>query len=161
MNQRRSPFLEQVRSAIRVRHYSYRTEQTYLFWLRRYILFHGKRHPSAMAETEVGKFLTHLAVDRGVSPSTQNQALNAIVFVYRHVIDRPLVDIHGVVRAKSHRKVPVVLTCEEVSRVLSNLTGVEWLPGFLLSARYRNDSATTMYGPRRSTPTSCSVEAAR
>jgi site-specific recombinase XerD len=132
MNQRRSCFLEQVRSAIRVGHYSYRTEPTYLFRLRGYILFHGKRHPSEMGETEVGKFLTHLAVDRAVSPSTQNQALNAIVFAYRHVLERPPGDIHSVVRAKSHRKVPVVLTCEEVSRVLSNLTGVQWLLGCLL-----------------------------
>ncbi len=95
-----SPFLERVRTAIRVRHYSRRTEKTYLFWVRRFILFHSKRHPAEMGEREVGEFLSHLAVNENVAASTQNQALNAIVFMYRHVLEQPLGEIGGVVRAK-------------------------------------------------------------
>jgi integron integrase len=124
---KRPPFLEEVRRAIRVRHYSIRTEQAYLFWLRRFILFQHKRHPAQMGETEVGAFLSHLAVAENVSPSTQNQALNALVFVYRRVLERPLGEIHGVVRAKKHQRLPVVLTPDEVGRVLSHLGGLHWL----------------------------------
>jgi len=98
-NRRNSPFLEQIREAIRVRHYSIRTERTYIEWTRRFILFHGKRHPKDMGEAEVAAFLTHLAVDRNVAASTQNQALNALVFVYKHVLERPLGEITGAVRA--------------------------------------------------------------
>jgi hypothetical protein len=76
-----APFLQQVRNAIRVRHYSIRTEQAYVDWIRRFILFHGKRHPNELGEAEVGRFLTWLAVERNVAPSTQNQALNALVFL--------------------------------------------------------------------------------
>ncbi len=122
-----SPFLERVRTAIRVRHYSRRTEKTYLFWARRFILYHGKRHPSEMGEREVSEFLSYLAVKEDVSASTQNQALNAIVFMYRHVLERPLGEIGGVVRAKKPVRLPVVLTQGEVARVLSHLTGVRWL----------------------------------
>ena len=96
---RRSPSLEAVRAAIRVRHYSIRTEQAYLDWIRRFILFHDKRHPREMAEPEVAAFLTHLAVERRVAPATQNLALNALVFLYRHVLERPLGEIAGIVRA--------------------------------------------------------------
>ena len=95
-----SPFLGRVRDVLRVRHYSYRTEQTYIPWVRRFILFHDRTHPDTMGEAQVGKFLTQLAVERGVSPSTQNQALNALVFLYAHVLGRPLGDIRGVVRAR-------------------------------------------------------------
>ncbi len=122
-----SPFLERVRDTIRVRHYSRRTEKTYLFWVRRFVLFHGKRHPADMGGREVGEFLSHLAVNEDVSASTQNQALNAIVFMYRHVLERPLGEIGGVVRAKKPARLPVVLTQDEVARVLSHLTGVHWL----------------------------------
>ena len=87
-----SPFLERVRDAIRTKHYSIRTEHAYLDWTRRFILFHGKRHPLQMSETEVGEFLTYLAVQRNVAASTQNQALNALVFLYRNVIGQPLGD---------------------------------------------------------------------
>jgi hypothetical protein len=82
----RSPFLEQVKAAIRVRHYSIRTEQAYVDWIRRFILFHNKRHPLEMGEREVAEFLTYLAVTRHVSPATQNQALNALVFIYMQLI---------------------------------------------------------------------------
>jgi integron integrase len=123
----RSPFLERVREAIRVRHYSIRTEEAYLFWVRRFILFHGKRHPAEMGEAEVAAFLTHLAVQADSAASTQNQALNALVFLYRNVLERPLGDVNGVIRAKKPQRLPVVLTPEEVSRVLGHLAGVPWL----------------------------------
>ena len=118
---RRSPFLEEVRRAVRVRHYSIRTEKTYLHWIKRYILFHGKRHPSEMRETEVAEFLSHLAMSRRVSASTQNQALNALVFLYRVVLERPLESIEGIVRAKRPQRLPVVLDPGEVRRILSCL----------------------------------------
>jgi integrase len=124
---KRSPFLEEVRRAICVRDYSIRTEQAYLLWLRRFILFQHKRHPAQMGETEVGAFLSHLAVAENVSPSTQNQALNALVFVCRRVLERPLGEIHGVVRAKKNQRFPVVLPPGEVGRVLSQLGGLHWL----------------------------------
>ena len=127
-----SPFLNQVRDAIRLRHYSIRTEEAYVDWTRRFILFHDKRHPKDMGEEEVGYFLTHLAVEGKVSPSTQNQALNALVFLYRVVLERPLEEITGVVRAKRPKKLPVVLTPKEVKGVLQNLEGVHWLIGCLL-----------------------------
>jgi len=128
---RSSPFLERVRAAIRVRHYSLRTEHAYIDWIRRYIRFHGKRHPETMAEPEVGRFLSYLAVQRRVSPATQNQALNALVFLYRHVLERPLGEVQGVVRAKQRPRLPVVLSAAEVRAVLAGLDGVHWLVGCL------------------------------
>lgn len=122
-----SPLLERLRAAIRSRHYSIRTEEAYLFWARRYILFHRKRHPAGMGEREVAAFLSHLAVDGRVAPSTQNQALNALVFLYRHVLERPLGEIPRVARARKSPKLPVVLTRDEVGRVLRNLNGIHWL----------------------------------
>ena len=122
-----SPFLERIREAIRVRHYSIRTERTYIEWTRRFILFHGKRHPEQMGEAEVAAFLTHLAVDRNVAASTQNQALNALVFVYKHVLERPLGDIADAVRAKRPARLPVVLSQDEVRRLLAELRGAQWL----------------------------------
>jgi integron integrase len=119
--------LEQVRAAIRVRHYSIRTEETYVHWIRRFILFHGKRHPREMGEAEVGAFLSHLAVEKRVSASTQNQALNAVAFLYKAVLDRPLGDMVGLVRAKKSQHLPVVLTLDEVARVLRCIGGVHWL----------------------------------
>ena len=89
-NSTRSPFLEKVRGAIRVRHYSIRTEQAYLGWIRQFILFHGKRHPAELGDREVSAFLTYLAQQRNVAAATQNQALNALVFMYRHVLEKPL-----------------------------------------------------------------------
>ncbi len=115
---RSSPFLDKVRDAIRVRHYSIRTEQAYLFWAKRFINFHNKRHPQELGEREVARFLTDLAVSRRVSASTQNQALNALVFPYKAVLEHPLGDIVGAVRAKRPQRLPVVLTFEEVRRIL-------------------------------------------
>lgn len=127
-----SPFLNRVREVIRARHYSIRTEQSYTQWVKRFILFHGKRHPKELGENEVVAFLTHLAVKRQVSPSTQNQALNALVFLYRHVLDQPLGDIIGAVRAKRPERLPVVLTRTEVRQLFANLDGPHWLPACLL-----------------------------
>lgn len=118
---RRGRLREQVRAAIRTRRYSVRTEKSYWYWIRMYILFHGKRHPDTMAEPEVGEFLSWLAVERKVATSTQNQALNALVFLYAHVIDRPLGEIAGVVRARKPPRLPVVLTHEEAMAVIARL----------------------------------------
>ncbi len=126
-----SPFLASVRDAIRVRHYSLRTEQSYLAWVRRYILFHGKRHPKDMGADEVTAFLTYLAVDRRVSASTQNQALNALVFLYRHVLEREIDGI-AAIRARRPQRIPVVLTQSEVKAVLRELSGIHWLVACLM-----------------------------
>lgn len=125
------PLLQRVREAVRVRHYSIRTEEAYVYWVRRYVLFHGKRHPDDMGEAEVGAFLTSLALQGEVAASTQNQALNALVFLYRHVLEVPLGDLGGIARAKRPQRLSVVLTVEEVSRVLSALPGIYWLIGCL------------------------------
>ncbi len=124
--------LDQVREALRRKHYSYRTEHAYLHWIRRFIFFHQKRHPRDMAEPEVAAFLTHLAVDRQVSASTQNQALNAILFLYKQVIERDIGLIPGVVRAKRPERLPVVMTREEVEAILRRLSGRDWLLACLM-----------------------------
>ena len=126
-----SPFLRSVREAIRVRHFSIRTEEAYVQWVKRFILFHGKRHPTQMGEAEVAAFLTHLAVEGGVASSTQNQALNALVFLYKRVLGRPLGECVGIVYAKRPQRIPLVLTPAEVGRILANLKGVYWLIGCL------------------------------
>lgn len=102
--------LDQVRAAIRVRHYSIRTEHAYVDWARRYILFHGKRHPADMGAEHVQSFLSHLAVERGVSASTQNQAKAALLFLYKEVLHQDLPWLAEVVAAKASRRLPVVLT---------------------------------------------------
>jgi len=128
----RPRLLDRVRNHLRKLHYSCRTEQQYLFWIRRFILFHGKRHPSDMAAREVEDFLTHLAVDRNVSASTQNQALAAILFLYQKVMQVELPWLDGIVRAKQSRYLPVVLTTTEVRAVLAHLKSEYWLVGNLL-----------------------------
>lgn len=110
--------LDRVRAAIRSRHYSPRTEEAYVMWIRRYILFHGKKHPSAMGADEVNAFLTRLAVDEKVSASTQNQALSALLFLYKSVLEDPLPWLHDLVRAQRPQRLPVVLTVDEVRRVI-------------------------------------------
>ena len=127
-----SPFLDSVRNVIRVRHYSIRTEQAYLDWIKRYIFFHKKRHPEEMGEKEVAEFLTYLAVDRNVSAATQNQALNALNFLYKAVLDRPLSKIHGIAPAKKRKKLPVVLNQNEITALLKNLEGMHWLAACLM-----------------------------
>ena len=110
--------------AIRVRHYSLRTEETYAGWVRRFILFHGKRHPVTMGASEVTAFLSFLARDRGVSAATQNQAKAAILFLYKHVLGLELPWLTEVVQAKVTRKLPVVLTPGEVRALLDQMDGV-------------------------------------
>ena len=111
--------LVQVRERIRFKHYSIRTEHAYLDWIKSFILFHGKRHPAEMGAAEVEAFLTHLAVARNVSASTQNQALSAILFLYKEVLHIELPWLDGVQRAKKPRKLPVVLTTSEARSLLS------------------------------------------
>ena len=124
--------LEQMRAALRTRHYSYRTEEAYVGWIRRFIFFHGKRHPNVLGKEEVSAFLTALAVDRHVSASTQNQALAALLFLYREVLDRDLDWLDDLVRAKRGEKLPVVLSRGEVAALLSVMTGLRRLQAALL-----------------------------
>lgn len=124
--------LDQVRNLIRLKHYSIRTEQAYLGWIRRFILFHHKRHPKEMGKTEIEAFLTHLAVQENVAASTQNQAMNAILFLYRHVLKQDLDWLEDVTRAKRPARLPVVLTVPEVQAVLTQLEGQYWLMASLL-----------------------------
>jgi len=124
--------LDQVRAAIRTRHYSYRTEKAYVGWIKRFIFFHNKRHPLEMGEAEVGQFLSNLATEAHVSASTQNQALNALLFLYRAVLEKPLGYLNGVVRAKRPSRLPVVLTRQEVRALVDGLAGPEWLMAMLL-----------------------------
>lgn len=129
---RRSPFLEHVRSVIRLRQLSYSTEKSYVGWIERYIRWNGMKHPKDLGSTDVKEFLTYLAVQRRVSASTQNQALNALVFLYKHVLQKPLGNIGKTVRAQRPKLLPVVLTRDEVRAMFSNLTGPYWLIANLL-----------------------------
>jgi integron integrase len=124
--------LDQVRDRLRVKHYSIRTETQYLQWIKRFILFHGKRHPSEMNAAEVEAFLTHLAVEGQVSASTQNQALSAILFLYKEVLAINLPWLDNVVRAKRPQRLPVVLTRSEVREVLARIPGIYGLMANLL-----------------------------
>ena len=118
MAQKPKKLLDQVRDAIRLKHYAYRTEQTYIDWVRRYILFHNKTHPKDMGENEVQEFLTYLASERKVSASTQNQALSALIFLYRYVLKRELDLPTRLITAKRSTHLPTVLTPAEVRSVL-------------------------------------------
>ncbi|MGH8146766.1 MAG: integron integrase [Rhodanobacteraceae bacterium] len=124
--------LERVRECCRVRHYSLRTERAYIGWVRRFVLANNKRHPREMGGREVAAFLTHLATHGHVAASTQNQALSALLFLYRVVLDTQLPWLDDVIRAKRPRRVPVVLSRDEVTRVLGALDGVHWLMAGLL-----------------------------
>ena len=117
-----SKLLDRVREAVRVRHYSRRTEEAYVGWIRRFIVFHGKRHPRYMGEQEVTAFLSSLA-GRGVSASTQNQALSAVLFLYEVVLGQRLAWMDQIVRAQRPVRLPVVLSREELSILLSRLHG--------------------------------------
>jgi integron integrase len=123
--------LDRVREACRLRHYSLRTEEAYVAWIKRFILFHNKRHPLEMGAAEINAFLTDLAVARHVSASTQNQAFSALLFLYQKVLDVDPGRIAGVVRAVRPKRLPVVLTREEVRRVIEQLDGT-----FALMARF-------------------------
>lgn len=124
--------MDELRAALRARHYSPRTEKAYCQWARRYIHFHGLRHPAEMTEPEINAFLTHLAVEDKVAASTQNQALAAILFLYRHVIFYDIGDLSDVIRARKPVRLPVVLTREEVRAVLAQLEGRERVMASLL-----------------------------
>ncbi|HTR03243.1 MAG TPA: integron integrase [Thermoanaerobaculia bacterium] len=124
--------LDRVRQAIRARHYSLRTEEAYVGWIRRYILFHQKRHPMEMGEAEINAFVTHLAVEGPVGSSTQTQALSALLFLYRHVLAKPLPDLDTVIRAKRPGRLPTVLTRSEVRRVVARMGGTPKLVATLL-----------------------------
>ena len=124
--------LERLRNRLRTRHYSPRTERTYCDWVRRFVLYHERRHPRSMGEAEIASFLTHLATERRVSASTQNQALQAILFLYNHVLGQPVGTVHGVERAKRPRRLPIVLSAAEVRSLLSRLSGVSRVCGVLM-----------------------------
>src|ERR1044071_3154357 len=124
--------LDQVSEVMRFKHYSIRTERTYREWIKRFILFHGKRHPREMGAVEAGSFLSDLAVQHRVAASTQNQALNAIVFLYRQVLHAELGQIGDIQRAQRPQHLPVVLTKAEVESLLAGLTGKHQLMAQLL-----------------------------
>ncbi len=115
--------LDRVRCAIRTRHYSHRTEEAYAFWIRRFLAFHGMRHPDQLGSSDVASFLAHLATRRRVSASTQNQAFSALLFLYRDVLHRELTGLESVPRAKRPERVPLVLSREEVGQILTQLHG--------------------------------------
>jgi len=124
--------LDSVRAEIQLRHYSYRTEKAYVDWIRRFILFHGRRHPREMGGTEVREFLSYLASDRQVSPATQAQALAALLFLYKRVMNVDLPWIDNVVRAHRPKRLPTVLTREEARHVIAQMSGVHRLIAGLL-----------------------------
>ncbi len=124
--------LDLVRDAIRTKHYSYRTEKSYVDWTRRYILFHNKRHPREMGALEVQTFITYLATDRQVSASTQNQALSAILFLYRYVLHKDITLPTKLIRAERPKHLPTVLTHQEALAVLDKMSGVSRLMAKLL-----------------------------
>jgi site-specific recombinase XerD len=123
---------QEVREVMRFKHYSLRTERTYWDWIERFIRFHGVRHPREMGETEVKAFLTHLACKEKVAASTQNQALSALLFLYKEVLKQELGWLEGVKRAKKPIRVPVVLARDEVNKILGHLRGMPRLMATLL-----------------------------
>jgi integron integrase len=124
--------LDQVRQRLRLKHYSIRTEQAYVAWIRRFILFHHKRHPAELGAAEVTQFLSHLASERQVAAATQNQALSALLFLYREVLGIELAWLDDLERAQRPQRLPVVLTHAEACRVLAHLNGRHWLMASLL-----------------------------
>lgn len=124
--------LDRVREAIRARHFSRRTEEAYVYWIRRYIVFHGKAHPSTMGAPEISAFLTWLAVQQHVNASTQNQALSAVLYLYRDVLRIEIGAIEHVPRARTPERLPVVLSRQEIGAILKQLTGTERLAVMLL-----------------------------
>lgn len=131
-SKRPQKLLPRVREHLRVHHYSLRTEKSYISWIKRFIVFHGKRHPQDMGKPEVEAFLSHLAVNRRVAASTQNQALNAVLFLYREVLKTDLPWMDDVVRAKRPARIPEVLSAQEVARVLAQMEGMYKLMASLL-----------------------------
>jgi len=132
MTEDKPKLLDQVRQVIRIKHYSLRTEESYINWIKRFIFFHNKKHPLEMGEKEIGEFITHLAKNEKVSASTQNQALCAIVFLYKNVFKKELDDTISIYWSKRPKKLPVVFTKSEAIEVLGKLKGTHWLVGMLL-----------------------------
>ena len=124
--------LDRVRDIIRLKHYSIRTEKSYISWMKRYIIYHNKRHPKEMGKQEIESFLTHLAVDLNVAASTQNQAFNALLFLYRHVLNFDMNFEINAVRAKRPKRLPTVMTRSETLRLLGAMTGIYKLMAMLL-----------------------------
>jgi integron integrase len=124
--------LDRLRAAIRTKHYSPKTEEAYVRWARQFVLFHGKRHPIELGETEVAQFLQHLAVNKSVAASTQNQALNALLFLYGSVLNKPLGKLPNVLRAKRPKRLPTVLRQEQVRRLFAAMKGTYSLMARLL-----------------------------
>jgi len=124
--------LDQVRAAIQKKHYSIRTEESYISWIKRFVKYHGLRHPGEMGEAEIQQFLNHLAVKEKVAASTQNQALCAIIFLYTQVLKQEVGTIENIVWAKKPKKLPVVFTRKKAQAVLNQLSGMNWLMGMLL-----------------------------
>jgi site-specific recombinase XerD len=132
MEHRPKKLLDQVRDAIRLKHYSIRTGESYVTWIKRYIFFHNKQHPKEMGSAAIEAFLTHLAVQQKVAASTQNQALSALLFLYRDVLKTPLDLPIDAVRAKKPKRLPAVLTKEEPLTIIERLTGTQRLMAKLL-----------------------------
>lgn len=130
--ERRPMLLDEVRRQLRVRHYSLRTERCYVDWIRRYVRANGRRHPRDMGGPDVERFLSTLAVERRVAASTQNQALSALLFLYRHVLEVELAWMENVVRAKRQARIPTVLSRDEVRRLLACMDGRPWVMASLL-----------------------------
>jgi integron integrase len=128
----RPTLMGKLREELAVRHYARRTVKSYVLWVRRYLAFHGCRHPREMGSKEIQAFLSHLATDLSVSASTQNQALSALLFLYRHVLGSDVGDLTGVARARQRKRLPTVLTPGEVKTVLARLDGVEGLVARML-----------------------------
>src|SRR5687767_10259740 len=128
----RPRLLDALREAIRRLHYSYRTEEAYVQWVRRFVLFSGKRHPRELGAAEVTAFLNHLAREREVAAATQNQALSALLFLYKEVLAQPLPWLDDLERAKRPERLPTVLSPEQVLRLLGAMRGTKWLMASLL-----------------------------
>ncbi len=127
-----SKLLDEVREVLRVKNYSYRTEKCYIHWIRKFILFNNKKHPLQMAEPQINKFLNYLALNQKVSASTQNQALCALLFLYKYVLNREIGRLENLHWAKKSKKIPVVFTRDEAKKVLLPLQGKYWLVASLL-----------------------------
>jgi len=141
--------LDQVRDVLRIKHYSLRTEQAYVNWIKRYILFHDKRHPAEMGEAETRTFISDLASKRSVAASTQTVALSALLFLYRDVLNKEQPFIEGIERAKKPERLPVVFTKDEVTEILSRLDGVSYLiAGLLYGAGLTVDGCSASAGER-------------
>ncbi len=121
-----------MREVMRMAHMSLFTEKTYIYWAKMFVNFHGRRHPKELGGAEITRFLSYLATERKVSPSTQNQALNAIIFLFKRVLNKEAGDLTGIIWARTSRHIPVVLSVKEIRRLIGNLKGVQWLIACLM-----------------------------